>query len=224
MPRGLLAALLLFGVASSAAATKMPRGVSEASLCAGGRCEPPDLQYEWVADIQPGYAGPSVHPPPPSTPKRVASEALAVFLRAETVSRGALWRRPEGRPRIRAKGNRTPSRVILHFKKQLPPTPNPFTYMRFARPPARPPARLPARPLGQVPVAGRGGLLRFLGQPAGCAGARGLGLPAAGGLSVLGVSGPGSRSCRWAVCSWQSGGLWGRVSSCARKGAWSSCP
>ena len=40
----------------AAATTKMSHWVDESAICTNGRCEkPPDLQYEWVADIQPGF-------------------------------------------------------------------------------------------------------------------------------------------------------------------------
>jgi hypothetical protein len=37
------------------AAMKMPHWVNESLICAGGLCEKPDMKYERIADIQPGY-------------------------------------------------------------------------------------------------------------------------------------------------------------------------
>jgi len=52
MTRLIALALLLHGVAAK---SKMPHWVTEEKMCARGSCDTPDMPYEYVADVQPGY-------------------------------------------------------------------------------------------------------------------------------------------------------------------------
>ena len=46
---------LLILLGSVDAAMKMPLWVNESSICTGGLCVKPNMAYEWIADVQPGF-------------------------------------------------------------------------------------------------------------------------------------------------------------------------